>query len=57
VTHLANLLTRKTGYSFFDDENDLAEHDSAKLLEINPKAFDSISEEVKAIVDDLKNVL
>jgi putative nucleotidyltransferase with HDIG domain len=57
VTHLANLLTRKTGYSFFDDENDLAELDSAKLLEIDPKVFDSISEEVKTIVDELKNII
>jgi putative nucleotidyltransferase with HDIG domain len=57
VTHMANLLSRKTGYSFFDDENDLAELDSAKLLEIDPKAFDRISEEVKAIVDELKNVI
>ncbi len=57
VKHLANLLTRKTGYSFFDDESELAELDSAKLLELDPTAFNSISEEVKTIVDDLKNVL
>jgi putative nucleotidyltransferase with HDIG domain len=57
VTHLANMLTRKTGYSFFDDENDLAELDSSKLLEIDPKVFDRISEEVKTIVDELKNVI
>jgi putative nucleotidyltransferase with HDIG domain len=57
VTHLANLLTRKTGYSFFDDEIDLAELNSAKILEIDPKAFDGISEEVKTIVDELKNII
>ena len=57
VTHLANLLTRKTGYCFFDDEKDLGELDSANLLEIDPKAFDPISEEVKSIVDELKHVI
>ena len=47
----------KTGYSFFDDELDLAELESAKMLEIDPKAFDRISEEAKTIVDELKNVI
>ena len=36
----------------FDDEIDFAELDSAKLLEINPKALDGISQEVKSIVDN-----
>ncbi|MGD8524069.1 MAG: HDOD domain-containing protein, partial [Desulfobacterales bacterium] len=57
VIHLANMLTRNIGYSLFDNEIDIAELDSAKLLEIDADALENIGEEIKKIIRDLKDRL
>jgi putative nucleotidyltransferase with HDIG domain len=55
VIHLANMLTRNIGYSLFDNEIDIAELESAKLLEIDAEALEKIGEEVKKIIRDLED--
>ena len=55
VIHLANMLTRNIGYSLFDNEIDLAELDSARLLEVDADALENIGEEIKKIIRDLKD--
>ena len=55
VVHLANMLTRNMGYSLFGNEIDIAELESAKLLEIDADALDKIGEEVKKIIRDLED--
>jgi putative nucleotidyltransferase with HDIG domain len=58
VVNLANLLTRKIGYSSFDNESDseLAELESVKLLEIDSNSLDRIGEEIKIIIQELINL-
>ena len=55
VVHLANMLTRNIGYSLFDNEIEIAELQSARLLEIDADALENIGEEVKKIIRDLKD--
>jgi len=57
VTHLANILTRKIGYSLYADEIDVAELDSTKALQIDPAALDGIAEASKKIIIELESVL
>jgi putative nucleotidyltransferase with HDIG domain len=59
VVHLANHLTRKIGYSTFDQVPDLDfnELESAKLLEVDAKSLDRIAEEVNTTIHDLQNII
>ncbi len=51
VVHLANMMTRKIGYSFFNDTTiNLEEEHSAKLLNIGNDILDQIAEEVAGIM-------
>ena len=56
VVHLANMLTRKIGFSLFDDEIDFAELDSAKILEMKPEALEDIGENIKDIISDVAHL-
>jgi putative nucleotidyltransferase with HDIG domain len=57
VVHLANLLTRKMGFSFFEwDGKDPAELPSAQLLGLSSEAIQRIEEKVKEIVKDVAHL-
>ena len=56
VVNLANMLTRKLGFSLFDDEVDFAELRSAQILEIAPETIESIGEELKQILQDVAHL-
>ena len=56
VVHLANMLTRKIGFSLFDDEIDFAELDSVKILEMKPEALEDIGENIKEIISDVAHL-
>jgi putative nucleotidyltransferase with HDIG domain len=51
VINLANLLTRKIGFSLFDDEVELSDIESGKLLQIPPDTLHTICEETKKIIE------
>jgi hypothetical protein len=59
VVHLANHLTRKIGFSLHDQVSDFdySELESAKLLDADAKALESIAQEVKTTIDDLHNII
>lgn len=51
VVHLANVMTRKIGYSFFNDGTiDLEDEHSAKLLDIGNDILTEIGEEVSGLM-------
>jgi len=57
VVHLANMLTRKMGLSFFEwDGKDLAEVSSAQLLGLSSEAIGQIEEKVKEIIKDVAHL-
>jgi HD-GYP domain-containing protein (c-di-GMP phosphodiesterase class II) len=57
VVHLANLLARKMGFSFFEwDGQDPAELPSAQLLGLPSEAIQSVEERVREIVRDLAHL-
>ncbi len=57
VVHLANQLTRKMGFSFFEwDGKDLAELPSAQLLGISSEALQSVEGKVKEIIKDVAHL-
>ena len=56
VVHLANMLTRRLGFSLFEDEVDFAELQSAQLLKIAPETIESIGEELKQILQDVAHL-
>jgi HD-GYP domain-containing protein (c-di-GMP phosphodiesterase class II) len=57
VVHLANLLTRKMGFSFFEwDGRDPAELPSAQLLGLSSDAMQKVEEKVKEIVKDVAHL-
>jgi HD-GYP domain-containing protein (c-di-GMP phosphodiesterase class II) len=54
VVHLANMLTRKMGLSFFEwDGKDLAEVSSAQLLGLSSDTIGRVEEKVKEIIKDV----
>jgi putative nucleotidyltransferase with HDIG domain len=53
VTHLANLLTRKIGFSLFEDNFDFAELESANLLKLDPETLQQIAQETKTIIQEI----
>lgn len=56
VVHVINLLTRNIGYSLFDEEVDLEELESAKILGIEPEALEAIGAEIKLIIQDVAHL-
>jgi len=57
IVNLSNIITRRIGYSLFNDENiDLAETESAKLLKTDGGLLESICEEVKKNMQESKNI-
>jgi HD-like signal output (HDOD) protein len=56
VVNLANMLTRKLGFSLFDDEVDFAELRSAQILEIAPETIESIGAELKQILKEVAHL-
>jgi HD-like signal output (HDOD) protein len=57
VVHLANLLTRKMGFSFFPwDAGDPAEIASAKILGVTGETIAKIEDKVKEIVSDVAHL-
>jgi len=57
VVHLANLLTRKMGFSFFEwDGKDPAELPSAKLLGLSADVIQGIENKVQEIVKDVAHL-
>jgi HD-GYP domain-containing protein (c-di-GMP phosphodiesterase class II) len=55
VVSLANMLTRKIGFSFFTCDTDPAELDSAKRLDIDSYTLNMISEDVLQMMKDSAN--
>ena len=56
VIHLANMLSRTIGYSLFDNEVDLNELESAKLLKVNAETLGQIGEDIKVIIQDVAHL-
>lgn len=57
VVHLANMLTRKMGYSSFDwDGSDLAELSSARLLGLSSDTIDRVEGKVKEVIKDIAHL-
>jgi putative nucleotidyltransferase with HDIG domain len=56
VVHLSNMLTRKIGFSLFDDEIDFAELPSARILKMEPETIEGIGENIKEIISDVAHL-
>jgi HD-like signal output (HDOD) protein len=56
VVNLANMLTRRLGFSLFEDEVDFAELQSAQILKIAPETIEGIGEELKLIIQDVAHL-
>jgi len=57
VVHLANLLTRKMGFSFFEwDGRDPAELPSAQLLGLSSDVIQQVEEKVRGIIKDVAHL-
>ncbi len=57
VVHLANMLTRKMGYSSFEwDGSDLAELSSARLLGLSSDTIDRVEGKVKEVIKDIAHL-
>lgn len=57
VVHLANMLTRKLGYSFFAwDGGDLAELSSAGLLGLSADTIGGVSEKVEEVIKEIAHL-
>jgi putative nucleotidyltransferase with HDIG domain len=56
VVHLANLLTRKIGFSLFEDELDYAQLESAQILKMDPATIEDIGEKIKQIISDVAHL-
>ena len=52
IVSLANLLTRRLGYSHIEDDLDLTETEAAKRLELRPETLNAIHEETERIMQD-----
>jgi HD-GYP domain-containing protein (c-di-GMP phosphodiesterase class II) len=56
IVHLANMLTRKIGFSLFNEEIDLAGLDSVKILQMKPESLEDIGENIKEIISDVAHL-
>lgn len=56
MVNLASNIAHKIGYGLLDDEIELSDLESTKLLEIDPDALDTIVEETKKIMQNIGNI-
>jgi len=56
VVNLANMLTRRIGFSLFEEEVDFAELPSATILKLKAQKIEGIGEEVKNIISDVAHL-
>lgn len=56
IIHLANMLTRKIGFSLFDDDFDIIELDAVRILKMEPKTIEEIGENIKQIMADVAHL-
>ena len=56
VVHLANMLTRRIGFSLFIEDVDFAELQSAQILKMEPEEIEGIGEKVKTIIADVAHL-
>ena len=56
VVHLANLVTRKIGFSLFEDDLNYAELESAQILKMEPGSIEDIGEKIKQIISDVAHL-
>ena len=56
VVNLANMLTRRIGFSLFEEEVDFTELQSATILKMEPEQMEGIGEEVKTIISDVAHL-
>jgi HD-GYP domain-containing protein (c-di-GMP phosphodiesterase class II) len=56
VVHLANMLTRRIGFSLFEEKINFAEIPSAQILKLAPDQIENIGEEVKTIISDVAHL-
>lgn len=56
VVHLANSVTRKIGFSLFEDDLDYAALESARILEMEPGPLEDIGENIKQIISDVAHL-
>jgi HD-GYP domain-containing protein (c-di-GMP phosphodiesterase class II) len=56
VVHLANLLTRKIGFSLFENELEYAQLESAQILKMDPATIEDIGEKTKQIISDVAHL-
>ena len=56
IIHLANMLTRKIGFSLFDDDFDIIELDAIRILKMEPKTIEEIGEHIKQIMADVAHL-
>jgi putative nucleotidyltransferase with HDIG domain len=56
VVHLANMITRRIGFSLFEDEIDFAELESAQIMKMEPETIEEIGEKIKQIISDVAHL-
>ncbi len=56
MVNLASNIAHKIGYGLLDDEIELSNLESTKLLEIDPYALETIVEETKKIMQNIGNI-
>jgi len=56
ILHLANMLTRKIGFSLIEDDIQVSELDSAKRLALQSETIDDIGEQVKQIIQNVAHL-
>jgi len=56
VIHLANMITRKIGFSLFEDEIDYAELESAQILKMQPEAIEDVGNKIKQVISDVAHL-
>lgn len=56
VIHLANMLTRKIGFSLFDGDFEIIELDTIRILKMEPKTIENIGEDVKSVISDVAHL-
>ena len=56
VVNLANILTRRIGFSMFEEEIDFVEVPSARILKLEPDKIEVIGEDVKTIISDVAHL-
>jgi CheY-like chemotaxis protein len=52
VTHIANILTRKIGYSLFEEDVDLGSLEAAKRLNISEESLEVIGQEIVGLMQE-----